>query len=322
MSEHFIKNIEIKDFKCFEDFKAEGFGRVNLIGGKNNVGKTAFMEACYIISSQTLNPNVLNTVINFISFEKLRGLILTDKMLDLINIFHKNNQLHIKSNLEEFTLKIKKNMIKERYLVNDIDINLDDTDQYKAIEIAKERMSNFIPSVIINNNLILTNYNDIQKQRKRDKLDKYLKEFYNDISEFAIIEDKPKVFLESKNIFSNIEELGHGLKRYIVIMCAILINKDGFLFIDEIENGIHYTNLDKLWEIILTISKEQNVQVFATTHSKECIESYARVAKRLKDEEITFIELGKNKDSEIKAMVYPYKWFIDEIEQNHEVRGW
>ena len=52
MSEHFIKEIEIKNFKCFKGFKAEGFGRVNLIGGKNNVGKTAFMEACYLSQSE------------------------------------------------------------------------------------------------------------------------------------------------------------------------------------------------------------------------------------------------------------------------------
>ncbi len=49
--EHFIKNIEIKNFKLFKDFKAKGFGRVNLIGGKNNVGKSAFMEACFIIDN-------------------------------------------------------------------------------------------------------------------------------------------------------------------------------------------------------------------------------------------------------------------------------
>jgi len=56
MSEHFIRNIEIKKFKCFEDFKAEGFGRVNLIGGKNNVGKTAFMEAVYVnVHAQSIN---------------------------------------------------------------------------------------------------------------------------------------------------------------------------------------------------------------------------------------------------------------------------
>ncbi len=48
MENHLLEYIEIKDFKCFKDFKAEGFKRVNLIGGKNNVGKTAFMEACVI----------------------------------------------------------------------------------------------------------------------------------------------------------------------------------------------------------------------------------------------------------------------------------
>jgi AAA15 family ATPase/GTPase len=48
MSKHFIKNIKINNFKCFDNFEAEGFARVNLITGKNNVGKTAFMEACFL----------------------------------------------------------------------------------------------------------------------------------------------------------------------------------------------------------------------------------------------------------------------------------
>jgi len=48
MESHLLEYIEIKNFKCFDDFKAEGFKQVNLIGGKNNVGKTAFMEACYV----------------------------------------------------------------------------------------------------------------------------------------------------------------------------------------------------------------------------------------------------------------------------------
>ncbi|CAB5495048.1 hypothetical protein THERMOT_232 [Bathymodiolus thermophilus thioautotrophic gill symbiont] len=51
MNEHFIKNIKIEKFKCFENFKAKGFSRVNLITGKNNVGKTAFMEACFLLSN-------------------------------------------------------------------------------------------------------------------------------------------------------------------------------------------------------------------------------------------------------------------------------
>ena len=48
MDKHLLTEMEIRDFKCFKDFKAEGFKRVNLIGGKNNVGKTAFMEACFL----------------------------------------------------------------------------------------------------------------------------------------------------------------------------------------------------------------------------------------------------------------------------------
>jgi len=36
-----IKDIEISNFRCFEHTKIEGFERVNLIGGKNNSGKTA-----------------------------------------------------------------------------------------------------------------------------------------------------------------------------------------------------------------------------------------------------------------------------------------
>jgi len=46
------------------------------------------------------------------------------------------------------------------------------------------------------------------------------------------------------------------------------------------------------------------------------------VAKKLDDEDITFIELGKNNENKIESIIYPYEWLIDEVEQNHEVRGW
>ena len=62
---------------------------------------------------------------------------------------------------------------------------------------------------------------------------------------------------------------------------------DIYLFIDEIENAIHYTNYEKLWRIILEASEKANCQIFITTHSKECIESYARVAKKLEDKDIS-----------------------------------
>ena len=75
----------------------------------------------------------------------------------------------------------------------------------------------------------------------------------------------------------------------------ILENK--ILFIDEIENGIHYSLFDEFWEIVLALSKDRNIQVFATTHSKECIESYSRVSQRLSDKDTVYFEMGKNKNT-------------------------
>ncbi|MDM8567221.1 ATP-binding protein [Candidatus Halobeggiatoa sp. HSG11] len=44
-----IKSFEIKNFRCFEHTKAVGFSRINLIGGRNNAGKTALLEALLLM---------------------------------------------------------------------------------------------------------------------------------------------------------------------------------------------------------------------------------------------------------------------------------
>jgi len=44
MDSHFLTDIDIIDFKCFQNFSAKGFKRINLIGSKNDIGKTAFIE--------------------------------------------------------------------------------------------------------------------------------------------------------------------------------------------------------------------------------------------------------------------------------------
>ncbi|MGM3305445.1 AAA family ATPase [Anabaena sp. WFMT] len=46
-----IKNIEIKNFRCFDNLKVSGFEKINLISGKNNVGKTALLEALFLNST-------------------------------------------------------------------------------------------------------------------------------------------------------------------------------------------------------------------------------------------------------------------------------
>jgi AAA domain, putative AbiEii toxin, Type IV TA system/AAA ATPase domain len=46
----------------------------------------------------------------------------------------------------------------------------------------------------------------------------------------------------------------------------------GMLLIDELENGIHYSALPKVWKFLLLTAREYDLQIFATCHSWDCIE--------------------------------------------------
>ncbi len=165
-------------------------------------------------------------------------------------------------------------------------------------------------------------YASIIEKNIEHNLDNLIQLFDKNIDTFRIVESKPKCRRVDNEKYYNLNEFGDGLGKFISFICLLQTNKNGYIFIDEIENGIHYSKLDMVWKTILTISKQQNVQVFATTHSKECIESYARVAKRLEDEEIAFIELGINKYNKLDSIVMNSERFQRFIKLGNEVRGW
>ena len=50
------RSFTIKNFRCFDELTVEGMGRINLIAGKNNVGKTALLEALWV-HSWPIDPN-------------------------------------------------------------------------------------------------------------------------------------------------------------------------------------------------------------------------------------------------------------------------
>jgi predicted ATP-dependent endonuclease of OLD family len=51
-----LKSLKIKNFRCFEEFDLPQLGRVNLLVGKNNSGKTSVLEAIHILDSVSLIP--------------------------------------------------------------------------------------------------------------------------------------------------------------------------------------------------------------------------------------------------------------------------
>jgi len=330
MNENFIKKIKIKNFKCFEDFKANGFKRVNLIGGKNNVGKTALMEACWINevnSSANAIYSFANLVHTYVLIEQLRHAHHYDNP-DLhvaIAILKKFNHMFIQSNNNSVKLNIEVKNVDVTIKINDFKLgtSLTNPSLFEPFLLEKKITSeNFIPSCKLDNNLMIILYDRIKENRQRDKLNQYIREFDSDILEFEIINNLPKVFLNSRKKFEDIAELGHGLKRYVSIISAILVHQESCLFLDEIENGIHYSRLDRLWEIILTLAEELNCQIFATTHSKECIASYYKISKKMAYKNVSYIRMTRLKSGLISSSVYDYELLENSLEQEHEVRGW
>lgn len=315
---HFLTDIEIKEFKCFKDFKASGFKRVNLIGGKNNVGKTAFMEACYI-NAHSVNINAMATVIHAIKFMR-ENINILFKGSDSIKILDSTKTYSSKSNLREIYFSItEKDAIKE-YLFS---INKESVPiNAKEFSLILEHIYNikFIDNFGWSDDQLTGAFKSVQKQDQEHTLSELVKEFDSSIENFKVIGDKPQC--KTNGEYRDITEFGDGLKHYISIICALYACENGYLFIDEIDNGIYYDQLDRLWEIIFTLSEKTNCQIFATTHSKEMLESFARVAKKLDEQNISYTLLVKNKQQEIKSITDDYEMLLDSIEQKREVRGW
>jgi AAA15 family ATPase/GTPase len=323
MDRHFIKDIDIKDYKCFKNFKTEGFGRVNLIGGKNNVGKTAFMEAL-CINVYAKDEDTLYTTLMYVAYirEKLEYINKLFTLNDDIAFFENIKIYSSKSNINNISYKLihKQGIKSYEFMINDYSNSINSQDFSYTRKLNTSIL--FLDGKGFTNKHLQKIYTEVQRQDKESELNTFIQSFDVNIEKFKIFNDSPECKLKNSNNYIRLNEFGDGLRSYISIISALYACSNSYLFIDEIENGIHYTKFDKLWEIILTISKEQNVQLFLTTHSKEAIESYARVAKKLEDKDITFVELGRDRDDKLKAIVMDNNRFYDELKNGNGVRGW
>lgn len=292
MSAHFIQHIQIKDFKCFTDFKAEGFTRVNLIGGKNNVGKTVFLEAGYVnVSAQTIK-SFTRILVGIKFMRENLNLLLGDIDNNVQQFIEQSSGIFIQSNINTCSYRIENKEGIKKYLFScnneSIGINVNEF----SFELSNIAKINFIDNFGLSSSDIITNYSAIQKKDAELSLNTILNEFDSSIETFKIIDEKPQCKVNGR--YLELTELGDGVRHLVSIVTALYASENGYLFIDEMDNGIHYTVLDELWYVIFTLSAKLNVQVFATTHSKECIEAFNFVQYDLGDEQSAYFEMARN----------------------------
>lgn len=88
---------------------------------------------------------------------------------------------------------------------------------------------------------------------------------------------------------------GDAINKVADFVLSIVNNQGCTILIDEIENGIHYTNQESLWGMMFKLARRFDVQMFTTTHSKEMTDAFVRAAKNLDDPNAaSFFELARH----------------------------
>lgn len=95
-----------------------------------------------------------------------------------------------------------------------------------------------------------------------------------------------------------IGSMGDGMWRMLAMAIAITQCRGNVLLVDEIDTGLHYTVMSRMWTLIYKAARELNVQVFATTHSYDCVYSLAQICSNAdiqKSVTVQRIEVGKQR---------------------------
>lgn len=218
--------------------------------------------------------------------------------------------------------------IPERMLVND---QVSFFELYKlSNETFKNRNKYNFP--LINFNSIFEEdiyqlYYNLKTKSDKANLIKALQVIDNNISDVELrqnFDDLENVFLLSfkdKDEFIPLNYLGDGFKRIFYIILKVLSLKGKRIMIDEIETGIHHSRQKDFLKNILMVCKELDVQIFATTHSEECIKAFYEASEELElKEKIRLISLEEGKNEKIYATTYNFENIEAGLYSNIEFR--
>ncbi|WP_035613181.1 AAA family ATPase [Haloferula sp. BvORR071] len=321
-----ISTLELRNFRGLEHVKFEELGRVNLIVGGNNAGKTSILEALVLLhgnSTQltklpsTFRQEVQNdNVVNFWSMlprdKKWKGFWVSDGAL---NITAHISDKEVRVNLENgskadslFWLQQGGKLGLRGY-----------GDGLSILSTAQDPPENI--SELFNR---IAPLNPRNEDRIQDLIRRSIEPRLQRLR-YA----KP-LGTKSHLVYADVGEgemlpftqLGQAFSRALQVYCEIFAKSPKILLVDEIENGLYYEGLEDYWRGLLEVLEDQNVQLFATTHSRECMEAAHRAAKTRDSYPIRYLRLDRRVDDPAKIVATSFGEEVMEsaIQFNKEMR--
>ncbi|HVZ37658.1 MAG TPA: AAA family ATPase [Candidatus Kapabacteria bacterium] len=113
----------------------------------------------------------------------------------------------------------------------------------------------------------------------------------------------PVIRMRGEKLPIPLRELGEGTSRMLGLTLCLVNTQGGLLLIDEIDSGLHYSTQYRLWELIFEVARRLNIQVFATTHSWDCIESF-QAAASVNENDGMLIRLSRKGEGAIASTTF------------------
>ncbi len=311
-------SIHINQYKIFKNFKIDRFNKINIFAGFNNSGKTSLLEAIYYLTKQ-------NDIVSFLEIIKLKNKLQSlnpiwlnevfDEIIDIKGIFN-----NIKTSI--FFKKFEANDIdkKDDYIasydlkaiLNDRELkNIIHTFGYETLKRENEKVEHLCNSIFkspyfYNLNEIVQTYNkntqykDTYGKTAISLVIEFIKKIDPTIEDIRLNEvDDIERFIIDSNKFSHknleITNYGEGLQRIFEIALSFAYSRNGVVCLDEFETAIHNSLLIEFTKFIQELADVFNVQVFLTSHSKECIDAF--VNNNYNNNEISAYFLENENDS-------------------------
>jgi energy-coupling factor transporter ATP-binding protein EcfA2 len=160
------------------------------------------------------------------------------------------------------------------------------------------------------------------QQRDKDIVDAVREEFNPLIENLDVLAPGPfpAIYATIRNVREKLplSLVSAGINKFVAMLAALLSRRDAVVLIDEIENGLYYKTLESLWKTILKLSKQNNTQVFASTHSLECVRALLPTLKGNEDE-VSLLRVERENGSSVVTCVKG-KMLEAAIDEGFEVR--
>lgn len=322
-----LNSLQLTNFRGFEHLEIPKFARVNLIGGVNNAGKTGLLEAIYLLLER--DPNRLL---------QLPGLFRAKSEVNEDRYFwrwltrngSKSDATKIEGDLELFdqaqVLWVKRGGQTQGQILlqpGDRDLVVTPLDKKGLAIWPRPEVFSPRPSKPVEDAQVY-----IQAAKKTPDGEERIEELLREIEpRLKRVRAYPDEQTNQPLVHVGLDfgealpasQLGQGFNRLLRIYSA-LIGADAKVFlIDEVETGLHHSVLPTIWKGLAAVARKEQVQVFATTHSREAILAAHRVFSQEPSYDFAYHRLERE-GGKISVVTYDQEALAGADEANFEVR--